>query len=237
MICVHVLQQPCVDVFPVKLRCCAMSRHVQCNATHCDRRSPDHLKPHPVTFVLTSYALQVYSAAANVSGTPLTQSYPSNSYLDDLFWAATWMLRASNEGLRPYNASYYYSAARTTFELAFADRDNMAVSADYVNNVALVHAATITKDWSFHSAAQSWVWDWICSGEVTYTTFGRAYHPEAPMLGDTALAAAAAATYVHAARRWGDAKLNDLFLSGACLHHSCTIRTRNPCRSCMEGGS
>jgi hypothetical protein len=73
------------------------------------------------------------------------------------------------------------------------------------------------QDWAFHTAAQSWIWDWICSGEVHYTTYGRAYLPEAPMLGETALAAAAAAAYVHAAQRWDKAKLNEHFLQGALL--------------------
>jgi Glycosyl hydrolase family 9 len=118
-------------------------------------------------------APESYQTVANISGSPLAQMYPSNSYLDDLFWAATWLLRATNEGFRPGNASYYYAAARTTFELAFAERDSMAVSADYVNNVALVHAATVTKDWAFHAAAQSWIWDWICSGEVRRLALGR----------------------------------------------------------------
>ena len=170
-------------------------------------------------FTSVMLAPQTYTALANVSGSPLTDSYPSNSYLDDLFWAATWLLRASSAGFRPANASYYYSAARTTFELAFAEHDSMAVSADYVNNVALVHAASFTKDWAFHAAAQSWVWDWICSGEVTYTTFGRAYHEEAMMLGDTALAAAVAATYVHSVQDWPKAELSPTFLTGAMPLH------------------
>jgi hypothetical protein len=55
----------------------------------------------------------------------------------------------------------------------------------------------------------------VACPQVRYTTYGRAHHPEAPMLGDTALAAAAAATYVHAARAWPKAELNAQFLTGA----------------------
>lgn len=159
--------------------------------------------------------VQVVSAVANHTSEPLFESYPTNSYLDDLFWASTWLLRATMDDFRTANASYYYTAARTTFELAFAERDSMAVSPDYMNNVALIHAASITKDWSFHAAAQSWIWDWICSGDVKYTTFGRGYHPESMFLGDTVLAAAAAATYVHSVREWDKANVNREFMTGA----------------------
>jgi hypothetical protein len=199
-------------------------------------------------FTSVMRAPKLYSMATNTSSDPLFQSYPTNSYIDDLFWASTWLLRANNEGYRSANASYYYSAARTTFELAFAERDSMAVSPDYLNNVALVHAATITRDWGFHSAAQSWIWDWICSGDVKYTTFGRAWHPESMMLGDTAMAAAIAATYVHAAEGWKKASENANFMTGAPLLCTLNVARSTPplqrpslsgclasCRRC-EGG-
>jgi hypothetical protein len=162
----------------------------------------------------------LYTDTSNVTDTPLADHYPSNSYLDDLFWASTWLLRSSLEEYGSFpsrqrqHLAYYYAATRTTFELSFLERDSMAVSVDYINNVALVHAAVITKDWSFHSAAQSWIWDWICSGDVKYTTFGRAHHPESMMLGDTVMAAAIAAVYVNAARAWTHARLNTDFLRG-----------------------
>ena len=160
----------------------------------------------------------LYSSANNASADPLFASYPTNSYLDDLFWASTWLLRAGQFNLRADNSSWYYTASRTLFDLAFQERDSMAVGVDYMNNVALVHAATITYDWAFHSAAQSWIWDWICSGDVKYTTFGRAWHPESMMLGDTAMAAAIAATYVHGARGWDKAASNEHFMTGARPH-------------------
>jgi Glycosyl hydrolase family 9 len=174
-------------------------------------------------FESSMLAPSVFTASENVTNLPIAEHYPSNSYLDDLFWAATWMLRSSllEYGSFPdrssKNLAYYYVAMRTTFKLAFAERDSMAVSLDYLNNVALVHAAVVTKDWSFHSAAQSWIWDWICSGSVKYTTFGRAHHPESMMLGDTTMAAAIAAVYVNAARKWKTAELNDYFLTGAAV--------------------
>jgi hypothetical protein len=170
-------------------------------------------------------APSVFTASENVTNLPITEHFPSNSYLDDLFWAATWMLRSSLSEYGSFpdqsskNLAYYYVAMRTTFKLSFAERDSMAVSMDYLNNVALVHAAVITKDWSFHSAAQSWIWDWICSGTVTYTTFGRAHNWESMMLGDTTMAAAIAAVYVNAARKWKTAELNDYFLTGALMLH------------------
>ena len=46
----------------------------------------------------------------NVSADPLFQSYPSNSFLDDLFWASTWLLRSTMSNFRAANASYYYTA-------------------------------------------------------------------------------------------------------------------------------
>jgi hypothetical protein len=79
----------------------------------------------------------------------------------------------------------------------------------------------IVQDWSFHTAAQSWIWDWICSGEVKYSTYGRGWHPQSPMLGDTALAAALAATYVHAVRDWGKSHLNRNFMNGARRGSAC----------------
>lgn len=179
----------------------------------------------------------IYTSAANVTSTPIAWHYPSNSYLDDLFWASTWMLRASQQeygAFREYNSTYYYTATRMIMDLSFAERDNMEVSSGYLNNVALVHAATITKDWQFHSAAQSWIWDWICSGDVTYTTFGRAYHPESPMLGNTALAAAIAAVYVHSAEKWELVSQNKDFMTGACvLALQCSLRALSTPRTSL----
>ena len=169
---------------------------------------------------------QVFTSSENVTNEPITDHYPSNSFMDDLFWASTWMLRSSLSEYGSFpdragtNLAYYYVAMRETFQLAYEERDSMAVSMDYLNNVALVHASVITKDWSFHSAAQSWIWDWICSGDVTYTTFGRAHHPESMMLGDTTMAASIAAVYVNAARKWKTAELNNYFLTGALLFQS-----------------
>lgn len=166
----------------------------------------------------------VFTASQNVTNLPIADHFPSNSYLDDLFWASTWMLRSSLSEYGSFpdqsskNLAYYYVAMRTTFKMAFSERDSMAVSLDYLNNVALVHAAVITKDWSFHSAAQSWIWDWICSGGAVYTTFGRAHNSESMLLGDTTMASAIAAVYVNAARKWKTAELNNYFLTGPLLY-------------------
>ena len=86
-----------------------------------------------------------YQMASNFTANALAAMYPSNTYLDDLMWGASWMLRATQNGFRSENASYYYAATRTTFELGFAQRDNMAVSGDWIANTALIHAASITQ--------------------------------------------------------------------------------------------
>lgn len=38
-----------------------------------------------------------------------------------------------------------------------------------MNNVAIVHAATISRDLKYHLTAQSFIWDWICDDEVRLT--------------------------------------------------------------------
>ena len=55
-----------------------------------------------------------YTESGNVTGTAITDSYPSGSYFDDLFWAATWLLRASQAGLRAANETYYYRCVLCT---------------------------------------------------------------------------------------------------------------------------
>lgn len=165
-------------------------------------------------FEASLFEPEVYAEAANITLLALNDHYPTNSFADDLFWASTWFLRASQAGFRDFNKTYYYTAMRVTFELSYGERDSMAVTPDYMNNAAVVHAASVTRDWSFHSAAQSFFWDWICSGDVKYTTFGRSFHPEAPAMGHSAMAAALAAVYVHNAEKWQLAAKNDDFLRG-----------------------
>lgn len=109
---------------------------------------------------------------------------------------------------------------QVTMDLAYTTRDSMAVSMDYMNNVAVVHAAAITRDWDFHAAAQSFFWDWICSGYTTYTTFGRGYFPKSPSLGDTVTAAALAAVYVKTSQDWALVKENPDFVKGARAVHA-----------------
>lgn len=85
----------------------------------------------------------------------------------------------------------------------YSDLDVPGVGWDYVNNLAVTHAATITRDIRFHLAAQSFIWDWICDDEVVkYTRNGRAYFFQTPHLGSTAGAAAMAALYVKANKDW-----------------------------------
>lgn len=83
----------------------------------------------------------------------------------------------------------------------YAELDFPGLSWDYMTNLAVTHAATLTQDAQYHTAAQSFLWDWLCDDEaVQYTRAGRAFFPGTPHLGSTAGAAAMAALYVHSAR-------------------------------------
>lgn len=46
--------------------------------------------------------------------------YPSSAFGDDLFWASTWLYRASINSIRNFNQSYYGEAMSTTMSLACA---------------------------------------------------------------------------------------------------------------------
>ena len=46
--------------------------------------------------------------------------YPSSEFGDDLFWASTWLYRASTNNIRTFNISYYREAMATTMALACA---------------------------------------------------------------------------------------------------------------------
>lgn len=46
--------------------------------------------------------------------------YPSSEFGDDLFWASTWLYRASINSIRSFNDSYYREAMSTTMSLAYA---------------------------------------------------------------------------------------------------------------------
>lgn len=46
--------------------------------------------------------------------------YPSSEFGDDLFWASTWLYRASINSIRSFNDSYYREAMSTTMSLACA---------------------------------------------------------------------------------------------------------------------
>lgn len=72
---------------------------------------------------------------------------------------------------------------------------------DDMSNIAVTHAATISRDVRYHLEAQSFLWDWICDGDlVQYTRNGRAFFEGTPHLGATAAAAAMAAVYAHSER-------------------------------------
>lgn len=136
-----------------------------------------------------------YTDLPGVLETKIADHFPSNSYYDDLFWAATWLFRASVAGYRRADMMYYANAMDLLMDLAFGEQDVLAVSYDYMPNAAVVHAASVTKSYKFHSAARSFLWDWTCSGEATTTARGRGYYDDSPYLGDTMAVAALAAIY------------------------------------------
>jgi hypothetical protein len=157
----------------------------------------------------------LYTEAFNGTDTGLEEAYPSYAFGDDLFWAATWLFHAGNNGIRKDNLTYYREAVKTTMALAFKDLDSPATDVNYVNNLALVHAATVSKETSYHLSAQSFIWDWICDEErIKYTRNGRAYYFNSPYLGNTATAAALAAVYVKANRDWSYVKDNKALVKG-----------------------
>jgi hypothetical protein len=107
------------------------------------------------------------------------------------------MYRAAIAGALPAaRTPIYLTDMRDSYESSVAEEDTSTVDLDYVLHVGVVHAAVITFTWDFQAAAQSFVYDWICSGNVEYTRFGRAYDEDAPYLGDTALAAGLAQLYI-----------------------------------------
>lgn len=57
---------------------------------------------------------------------------------------------------------------------AIGEEDTYIVDLDYVLNAGLVHASLNTFSYEFHTPAQAFVWDWICSGHPDYTNLGRA---------------------------------------------------------------
>jgi hypothetical protein len=114
------------------------------------------------------------------------------------------MFRAASTGyLARGRATAFYKDMQHTRATAAADyakHNAAAVSPDFVLNAAIVHATLNTQSWDFHGAAQGFIWDWVCSDNVQYTTFGRAWMHDASMLGDTAFAAALAQVYAHNAQ-------------------------------------
>jgi hypothetical protein len=65
----------------------------------------------------------------------------------------------------------------------YADLDVPGVSWDYMNNMAVTHAATLSSDLRFHLIAQSFIWDWICDDEVLLLPSCCLHHSEVNLLG------------------------------------------------------
>ena len=160
----------------------------------------------------------IYTDAFNGTDTGLQDVYPSFDEGDDLFWGASWLFRAGTEGIRAYNLTYYRNALEVTMDVAFMALDEPGVSTDYVNNLALIHAATISREVQYHLPAQSFIYDWICDSDVIkYTRNGRAFHFRSPHLGSTAAAAAMAAVYIKRNKDWRFVADNPELIKGAPL--------------------
>jgi hypothetical protein len=95
---------------------------------------------------------------------------------------------------------------KSAFYKAKAEEDTFIVDHDYVLNLGLIHAATITFEPDIHDAAQTFVWDWICSGHADQTNLGRALAPDSPYLGDTVMASALAQMYAVKMQHWDGLK-------------------------------
>lgn len=109
---------------------------------------------------------------------------------------SSWMYRAATAQYLPQElASRYYTDMVDSMRDARIEENTHIVDQDYVLNMGIVHAAVNTFNWEFHAPAQAFIWDWICSGKVDYTNFGRAFAEEAPLLGDTVMAASLAQLY------------------------------------------
>jgi endoglucanase len=151
-----------------------------------------------------------YAPAGPVAPYPAvngTADVGGSSGVDDLFWAATWVYRGANDSAR----AYYFGAMSALMDRAYADLDVMDTSSAYFSNAAVVHAAVMGSDYKFHAAAQSFLWDWTCSGQVRNTLLGRAYLDASPMLGDTVEAAALAAMYARHSAYAGRAFVDGLY--------------------------
>lgn len=173
------------------------------------------------------YSPGLYTDAFNGSETGLEALYPSFAFGDDLFWASTWLYRATLNNIRSANVSYYQEAMSVTMDLAYLDLDIPGVSWDYVNNMALVHAATISGSSKFHEPAQSFVWDWVCdSDQVKYTRNGRAFYFQTPHLGATAAAASLAALYAKVNAGNDAVAGNRVMIRGALQRHIKCARVR-----------
>jgi hypothetical protein len=58
----------------------------------------------------------------NYVDTGLEEFYPSFQFGDDLFWASTWLYRASKNNIRESNITYYFEAMEVTMNIAYAPR-------------------------------------------------------------------------------------------------------------------
>jgi hypothetical protein len=118
---------------------------------------------------------------------------------------ASWLFRAgSNQYLTDAPTKAAYALMFESWRAAINEYDSMNTNQHDFLNAAIVHSAIGVPDQSnadFHAAAQSFAWDWICSGDVKYTTFGRAFLPKSPLLGDTMLAAALTDIYANKATK------------------------------------
>ena len=123
------------------------------------------------------------------------------------------MLRATLESYLPPTLEFtLIRLMKEAYYNAIGEEDTFIVDQDYVLNLGLIHGAVLTFEPDFHDAAQTFTWDWICSGHADQTDLGRALAPDSPYLGDTVMAAALGQLYSVRMQFWDG--LNSGFREG-----------------------
>jgi len=145
-----------------------------------------------------------YTDIKNPDGTyafqdALDNGFGSSSYYDDQLWASAWLYTATKNGDRNSKevASMFLKKAKELFSFAQSDGgESPAVTPDWIFYPAAVLLATQSQDSSFDDAVFNWFKAWLCAqGDIKFSKMGRAWHPESPTLGDSALLAFLAGIY------------------------------------------
>jgi hypothetical protein len=144
---------------------------------------------------------------------------------------SSWMYRAAKENFGQLTGQEkYFEEMKNAYYNAIGEEDTFIVDLDYVLNIGLIHAATLTYSYELHEPAQTFVWDWICSGHADQTPLGRSYAPDSPYLGDTVMAAALAQMYSVKMQYWDG--LKEGFKQGFQCFAEQQVRFRLPRPAC-----